>query len=280
MRLFIFILMLIPALTFGQEMMLSDTTASGGGGGPWTPESLSNLVMWLNPRDASSLTLNGTAIDEIRDQTVYGNDSGQTSIGRKPELISSTYFNSQDVMEFDDVTGSTADEFEEGLWSGTTPTITRSDWTYCAVLRWTDPGDDFQRAFSMSNGGNDYNSQGAVPCLESSTGPFYGVYLSGNRATYSTLEDNAAFYCSTCSSSTVKTFVWLVGGVGTPSVQTSSYSAGTNVMTTYQVGGEVSQNFESFFSGEMGEVMFWKAVHVQADLQKLFDDYIKTDYGF
>jgi hypothetical protein len=183
-------------------------------------------------------------------------------------------------MEFDNTTGGSADGFEEETFSGSTPTIARNDWTFCAIVRWTDPGDDYQRGFSMSSGGKDYLSGGAIPMIEHSNGPNYGTYISGNRAGYNTLTNTSAFFCSICNSSQTKTFVWTVGGSGTPSVQTTNLSAGTNSMSKYKVGGEVDQLSQSYFSGEMGEVMLWNEAHVESDLQKLFDDYIKTDYGF
>jgi Ca2+-binding RTX toxin-like protein len=63
-----------------------------------TAVSPGNLQLWLDASDASTITESGGAVSEWRDKSGQGNDSGQDTASRQPELVT---VNGRQQLEFD-----------------------------------------------------------------------------------------------------------------------------------------------------------------------------------
>ncbi len=81
-----------------------DGGGSGGGGGGFSPASISNLELWLDASDTSTITTTGTDVDQWRDKSGNGRHFVQTLVpGYRPN-INATGLNNKNTIRFTQAT--------------------------------------------------------------------------------------------------------------------------------------------------------------------------------
>jgi len=85
---------------FFQQLMAAELQL-GGGSAPWTPADLgTNLVVWLDASDASTITLNGSNVTQWDDKSGNGWDMSQSTSSAQPLLVTDA-LNGKPVIQTD-----------------------------------------------------------------------------------------------------------------------------------------------------------------------------------
>jgi hypothetical protein len=74
----------------------------GGGSSAWTPAKLSDLALWLDADDASTITLNGSTVSQWNDKSGNGRNASQATAANQPTRTLSG-LGGRTVLTFDGV---------------------------------------------------------------------------------------------------------------------------------------------------------------------------------
>lgn len=132
----------------------------------WTPKDLgSALILWLDGKKTSSITVSGTAVSQWDDQSGNGNHGTQSTGSRQPKFTSGTEY-----VEF----GANSEVHLATSISGSSRTesiivagrYTATDTNYST---WLGPSSNGGRQFRMTNTGGAIYCKAAIDCWTQST---------------------------------------------------------------------------------------------------------------
>lgn len=239
--------------------LLRPKTAAASGPPPFSPTSISNLMVWLDPSDASTITLNGTTVSQWQDKSGAGRHCTQATASAQP-----TYNTLPQ-------NGLATIRFVNGKWmSGTA--VTSTSYSVFVVIRPTSSSGSNARYFTFAP----------------ATGSDVGIYIplirkNGDSAAWSFSNPN--FYASRSMTlsqwsvlSSVHSGSAVENRVNGGTAETASFSITSNAFTRYAFGYKFEPGTLEHIDGDVAECVVYTR-NLTASERASVEQYLGTKWG-
>lgn len=223
-----------------------------------TPSTISNLALWLDAVDSSTIDLSGTSVSRWRDKSGNSRDASNSTSSSKP------------ILEYNKLNGFRAIKFDgsDDRLDGSFTYPTNGQTTLFVVYEITSASGD-QRVFDM--GGNGYGNFGSP---QSSLNAEVILWL-GTNYTITQISATTGWKVYSAIYNKTTNEIWRFGqslAISGPGATT------TPTGTTYALGNNVGAN-SGQFSGRIAELVLYTSNLTTANRETI-ESYLMTKWGF
>lgn len=256
-----------PGLISGRGAI--DAAAGGGGGGGGFPSTLTGLIGWWDASVTASLTLSGSDITAVADQSGAGNDmTGGVGVGAFKPTYNATGFNTSYPAMMMGVNFASLTKSSFAFGTGNTLTF------FCVGQLDSANCDNFGRILSYYDGAGSNDADHNAVFLVGRNNAADGIILYRNfSSTSKAVATNAKFRCiATVDSSGVMT-IYIDGVAAVGSTLNAAFGA-SGTLTI----GMAAFNTISPWRGSISEIGIATGFTNSTDVG-LLDSYLQTKWG-
>ena len=234
-------------------------------GGPklWRPDSLSsNLAMWLDAEDASTITLNGSTVSQWSDKSGNGRHATQATAANQPTYASSA-INSKPALSLDGVNDFMNLPLSSSVINNQASVfmvvrITTAQSNYNATLAWSIGVGSVSVGIGPFGAANTYGlygtfGAGATNLFDIGPTAINTNYLSSLSWTNNGLSVNGGFNGANISGTRTNSFTGIVNGLlGLDATSYSSATVGEIVITPMALDIQNRQKVEGYLAWKWG----------------------------
>jgi len=228
----------------------------------WTPAQFSNLALWLDAADASTITLNGSTVSQWRDKSGNARHASQGIAAIQPAYTVNG-LNGKPVITL------TQDEL-----AVPNLVLTGTGWDAFVVATRASTSNSFARLLSLRESGkaNDFNNAGSwIPIYLDGSSSNIGTYQNGSGSSLFNSTFGVPYIIN--SQLLANSLVFTVDGQAV-GVKNASFDLNT---TDGLLIGQSLQSLDENWDGILGEVIFARDLQT-ADRQRL-EGYLAWKWG-